>query len=128
VRNISGLDYEQWSKIVKRKVEEEKIKIKFDLPPKNPKDQEVESCVIFMFGQIYDVLGMSEIQFASRFPDCTALWNGEKVSIEFEYHNGQFKNDHKNHVIPSNLIIICWENRWKSCPYPVIELKRVYLR
>lgn len=70
---------------------------------------------------------MSEIQFFSGFPDCTALWNGIKVSIEFEYDNADFYADHKLKDKPENLMIICWENRWRSCPYLVIELKKIYI-
>ncbi len=118
--------YDKWRESLKNAIKEDKVQIRFNLPPKNPKDPKAEQSVVFLFGQIHDLLGFSDVQFNSHFPDCTALFNGQRVSIEFEYDAVDFKADHKNSDIPESLIIICWENKWKSCPYPLIELKQVY--
>ncbi|MGH9923665.1 MAG: hypothetical protein ACRD38_13030 [Nitrososphaerales archaeon] len=120
------IDYAKWREDLKNAINESKVRITFNLPPKNPAEQKAEQSVVFLFGQIHDVIGFTDVQFNSHFPDCTALWNGQNVSIEFEFDVAEFNTDHKHKDKPENLIIICWENKWKSCPYPVIELKRLY--
>lgn len=124
---VTQNDYTMWRSAFKDNLKNGTIQVSFDLPPKSTKVQKSESSVIFLFGQVHQILGMSEVQFANEFPDCTALWQGSKVSIEFEYDNADFNEDHKRQEKPTNLLIICWENRWRRCPYPVLELKRIYL-
>lgn len=51
------LDYPIWNNTLRQKIEERKIKINFDLPPKSSKSQKAESAVVFLFGQIYEDLG-----------------------------------------------------------------------
>jgi hypothetical protein len=61
-----------------------------------------------------------------RFPDAIVLQeskNGIFVvkRIEFEFHSKTAKN-HRN-LRQKCDYVICWENNWKDCPVPVIELK-----
>lgn len=86
-----------------------------------------ENGVIFIFGKIIEDLNMYIEEIKPGFPDCVGRrftgkgW--EKVSLEFEYKSGHFREHGHN---PENCdIIVCWEHDWPECTIEVIELKEI---
>ncbi len=87
-----------------------------------------EMGVVALFVGFREELGFPIIEvIRTRFPDAAVFMkvsNGYvRKYIEFEFRASGFKahlkTKRKCHYV------VCWENDWKDCPVPVIELKKV---
>lgn len=83
-----------------------------------------EMGVVFLFGMVFEELGMRVEEVRSAFPDATIRrFNGRgwtREFVEFEYKSLQYKQ-HK-HPIHGCDIIVCWIHDWDDCPYEVCVL------
>jgi len=86
-----------------------------------------EMGVVALFIEFRGDLGFPLIEvIRTRFPDAAVFENSSKGYIrryiEFEFkssgYKAHLKSKRKCHYV------VCWENDWKDCPIPVIELKR----
>jgi len=80
--------------------------------------------VVFLFGMIFEELGMIVEEVRSGFPDATIRrFNGKgwtREYAEFEYESLNFKQ-HKHSVDECDMII-CWSHNWQDCPLEVCEM------
>lgn len=83
-----------------------------------------EMGVVFLFGMIFEELGMIVEEVRNSFPDATIRrFNGQgwtRELIEFEYKSSHYKK-HK-HPVDGCDIIVCWLHNWLDCPLEVCEL------
>jgi hypothetical protein len=86
-----------------------------------------EMGVVALFIEFRKQLGFPIIEVIRvRFPDAAVFESSSKgyvrKYIEFEFkssgYKAHLKSKRKCHYV------VCWENDWKDCPIPVIELKR----
>lgn len=86
-----------------------------------------EMGVVALFTEFRKELGFPFIEVIRvRFPDAAVFESASKgyvrKYVEFEFRSSGYKahlkSKRKCHYV------ICWENDWKDCPIPVVELKR----
>lgn len=84
----------------------------------------VELGVVFLFGRLAPQLGFCVESVHPHFPDCLAVYKGERVRIEFEFRASSFKaHPHKGADW-----IICWENDWEYRPAKYRQIKILSLK
>jgi len=70
--------------------------------------------VVFLFGRLAPRLGFQVERVHPGFPDCTAVYRGRRLRIEFELWASSFEN-HKHDPKGADMVI-CWENDWVDRP------------
>ncbi len=92
-----------------------------------------EQGVVVLFAAFMKLLpyGFVKMEFIrSGFPDaCVIQEEGSRYArryIEFEFKASQFRDHIKNskHKYIKCDYVVCWENNFRTCPIPVIELKK----
>jgi hypothetical protein len=89
--------------------------------------------VIALFVGFRNELGFPLIEWIRpQFPDACVYQRAKKIHashvkkyVEFELLSSQFKEHTMNpkHKARKCDYVVCWENDWKECPVPVIELR-----
>jgi predicted transport protein len=87
-----------------------------------------EQGVVLLFGKILKDLNMYVEEIKTGYPDCVARrrtgkgW--ERIYIEFEYSSSGFKSHLEDYEKGKKCdLVVSWNNNWKECPLPVLELK-----
>lgn len=85
---------------------------------------ENEQGVVFLFAGLAKHHGMRVESIQAGFPDCTAVKDGRRVRVEFEYRSKSFVTH--GHDEKKCDVIVCWIHDWLKCPkrIQVIELCR----
>lgn len=87
-----------------------------------------EMGVVALFIEFRKELGFPLIEFIrTRFPDAAVFESSSKGYIR-RYIEFEFKSSgYKAHVKSKRKChyVVCWENDWKDCPIPVLELKQM---
>ena len=86
-----------------------------------------EMGVVALFIEFRKELGFPLIEFIrTRFPDSAVFETSSKGYVrryvEFEFRSSGYKAHLKSRR--KCHYVVCWENDWKDCPIPVIELKQ----
>lgn len=86
-----------------------------------------EMGVVFLFGMMFEEMGMIVEEVRTSFPDATIRrFNGRgwtREFVEFEYKSSQYKQH--NHPLEGCDIIICWVNDWNESPLEIWELSHL---
>jgi hypothetical protein len=85
-----------------------------------------EQGVVFLFGRLAPTLGFCVEQVQVRCPDCTAIYRGRRVRIEFEYWASHYAVH--RHPAKGADVIVCWENDWESRPRKYKHLEIIDLQ
>lgn len=86
-----------------------------------------EMGVVALFIEFRKDLGFPMIEvIRTRFPDAAVFEEAAKgyvrKYVEFEFRSSGYRAHLKSHR--KCHYVVCWENDWKDCPIPVIELRR----
>lgn len=82
-----------------------------------------EQGVIVAFSSQALLYGWEFVSVGTSFPDSLLYYQGEEWRTEFEYAASNFlahKHDHRECDL-----LICWENDYPDCPFPVISLRDI---
>lgn len=80
-----------------------------------------EQGTIFVFSIQAEQAGWEVVEIGCHFPDATLKYKGDLWKVEFEYKASNFI--FHGHDARECDLIICWENDYKDCPLPIIELR-----
>lgn len=85
-----------------------------------------EMGVVSLFAQYGQGLGYVTMAIQAAFPDAILyeIKTKKTINVEFEFKSKNFKL-HKHDPSKCDLII-CWQDDWKECPIPVLELNKIH--
>jgi hypothetical protein len=93
-----------------------------------PFEPQNEHGVVYIFALAAVKLGFEVQHVQAGFPDCTALWSGRPVRIEFEFRSRNFET-HGHNTRKCDLVV-CWKHDWAGAPagLQVLELRKLFGR
>ncbi len=80
-----------------------------------------EMGVIALFWTRASEAGWEPVSLGTAYPDAVLRKEDQVWRVEFEFRSHNF-SDHEHDVRECDLII-CWEDNWRQCPLPVLELR-----